>query len=392
MIDALFVYHYLAHYREPVFQELVKGGDGESEEIRFFVAASSHSYIKSIKTINPIADERLKWRWFELKNVWIGSSFLWQKGLLRLLRGGGYSAVIFLGDVHFISTWLAAALCRARGIKVYMWTHGILKDEGSLKWVIRKMFYLMADGLFLYGNRAKSLLQEKGFKPERLHVIYNSLNHFKHTVIFESSILCRESLRRRIGFNRHEKLIVYSGRITADKGIDRVIHLFRNIIEIDNLYRLVIVGDGPALNVVKKLAYDLGIGGNIKFVGESYDEEYVGHILMAADVVFFPGNIGLTAIHALSFGTPVVTHNKFDSHKPEHEAIREGINGSFVSVDSVEEVFSKFEFWVNRKRTDPIGLADACRKPVEMFYNPLYQKQVFVKVIKEDCKCFMPRS
>lgn len=392
MIDALFVYHYLAHYRGPVFLELLEAGNGESDEIRFFIAASSHSNIRSIKTINPIADERLKGRWFELKNVWIGSRFLWQNGLLRLLRDGGYSAVIFLGDAHFISTWIAAALCRARGIKVYMWTHGILKDEGSVKWKIRKVFYLMADGLFLYGNRAKLLLQRKGFKPERLHVIYNSLNYLKHTDFFESNILCRDALRKRVGFSRREKLVVYSGRITADKGVDRAIYLLRDIIEIDNLYRLVIVGDGPALNVVRRLADDLGIGGYIKFLGESYDEEFVGHILMAADIVFCPGNIGLTAIHALSFGTPVVTHNELSSHKPEHEAICEGINGSFVSVESVAEVFSKFEYWINRKRNDPVGLGNACRKPIEAFYNPRYQKQVMVKIIEEDCKCLEPRS
>ena len=42
-----------------------------------------------------------------------------------------------------------------------------------------------------------------------------------------------------------------------------------------------------------------------------------------------PGNVGLTAIHSLSYGTPVLTHNNFNNQMPEVESIQPGFNGYF---------------------------------------------------------------
>ena len=40
-----------------------------------------------------------------------------------------------------------------------------------------------------------------------------------------------------------------------------------------------------------------------------------------SDLTVSPGNIGLTAIHSLSYGTPVCSHSNFNNQMPESEAI-----------------------------------------------------------------------
>ena len=57
-------------------------------------------------------------------------------------------------------------------------------------------------------------------------------------------------------------------------------------------------------------------------------------------------NVGLTAIHSLSFGTPVLTHNNFDNQMPEVQAINEGENGGFFIENDLEDLIKKIEILV----------------------------------------------
>ncbi|MCK7575648.1 MAG: hypothetical protein MZV65_06990 [Chromatiales bacterium] len=80
---------------------------------------------------------------------------LFQPGIIALAFSKRYQCIIFLGSVYHITTWIAAITAKISGKRVLMWTHGYLKEELGLKGYIREIFYRLADGLLLYGNRAK---------------------------------------------------------------------------------------------------------------------------------------------------------------------------------------------------------------------------------------------
>ncbi|MEZ4897633.1 MAG: hypothetical protein R2806_12390 [Saprospiraceae bacterium] len=48
-----------------------------------------------------------------------------------------------------------------------------------------------------------------------------------------------------------------------------------------------------------------------------------------------PGNIGLTGVHSMSFGCPVISHNNFVEQMPEFEIIREGETGYFFQQNNI---------------------------------------------------------
>ena len=105
--------------------------------------------------------------WIPLNNIWLRKNILWQRGLLPFLWRSRPKAVIFLGDSHFVSTWVSALLVRLRGGRVFMWTHGMLRREKGLKRAARLAFYSLAHGLLVYGHRAKNLLREAGYPEQR---------------------------------------------------------------------------------------------------------------------------------------------------------------------------------------------------------------------------------
>ena len=91
----LIVYHYIAAYRQPVFDEIANAKD-------FDITLMSDKISKgSIKTV---PDSFYKnHNFLPLKNLWF-KNFLWQKGLISHIINNKYDSVIFLGDPYFITT------------------------------------------------------------------------------------------------------------------------------------------------------------------------------------------------------------------------------------------------------------------------------------------------
>ncbi len=113
------------------------------------------------------------------------------------------------------------------------------------------------------------------------------------------------------------------------KKLDLLLEAINSINEETPKINLIIIGDGPE----RKDLEIKGISGIenqwLHFTGACYDEEEIGKYLSKSDLCVSPGNVGLTAVHSLSFGTPVCTHDNMSNQMPEAGAIQDGYNGFF---------------------------------------------------------------
>ena len=50
---------------------------------------------------------------------------------------------------------------------------------------------------------------------------------------------------------------------------------------------------------------------------------------LSAKVFVYPGYIGLSIMHAMGYGLPVITHHNMSNQSPEVSALRDGENGMF---------------------------------------------------------------
>ncbi len=124
---------------------------------------------------------------------------------------------------------------------------------------------------------------------------------------------------------KSRKVVLYLGRISFEKKLDVLLHAFR-MIEKKN-FMLVIAGQGPYLENVKKLAGTLGIK-NIRFTGFLSDNE-VAAAYAAADVFASPSDtetFGLTFVEAMDSCLPVVGVSMFGAK----EIIKNGKTGFLV--------------------------------------------------------------
>jgi glycosyltransferase involved in cell wall biosynthesis len=319
-----------------------------------------------------------------VKNLWlIKKVLIWQSGVFGIVLNGNYSAGIFLGDFYCLSTWIVAIFFRMRGIQVVFWGHGIYGNESKLKLSLRKTFYRLANQHLLYERRAKKLMVEQGFKAKNLYVVFNSLDYDRHKVLRKQ--YCNLTKQEVLPFFQDPTLpiLVFIGRLTPIKKLDLLLHAASAINSEKPLVNLIFIGEGLEREKLEELGQK-GIADKwLHFVGACYSEEEIGRYLSVSDLCVSPGNIGLTAIHSLSFGTPVCTHDNLNNQMPEAEAILEGYNGFYFKENDVNDMIDGIKKWLSNN-PDRALVRDHCFAIIDTYYNPEYQLTVFNRVLNNE--------
>lgn len=107
--------------------------------------------------------------------------------------------------------------------------------------------------------------------------------------------------------NPDELRVLYVGRVVATKGLRYVLRALGRLKGRVN-WRLTVVGDGPDMDTVNRIAGEIEAGDRVTFVGRVPHEE-VGQYYAKADVFAFPslkeagGNV---VLEAMSYGVPAI--------------------------------------------------------------------------------------
>lgn len=384
------VYHYLASYRKPIFTELMKS---VSVEFTLYSGLVSEIDIKKIDV--EIANLSLGeggLRWMFLKNNWLfRKKFLWQSGLLKLAFSSSFDSFIFLGSPYHLSTWIASIIAQLRGKDVYYWMHGVYKDEPSkVNWIKLNVFYKLATGFFLYGNRSLSILKRHKVKPDdKIHVIYNSLD-YEESVKMRKVVNEKSVKEYRIKYFNDDSfpVAVFIGRLNNIKKIDMLINAQHILKQKQKgiFFNVLLIGDGEEKDKLIKLSETLGLSENVKFLGAVYDETIISQAVIYADICVVPGAVGLTAIHALSYGTPIISHNNLDLQMPEVESIVQGVTGNLYEYNNLENLAEVIEQWLLIHPLKTPKLMKDCFAVIDEFYNPYYQRKIIESVLENKKK------
>jgi glycosyltransferase involved in cell wall biosynthesis len=309
----------------------------------------------------------------ELKNISLFSSVYWQKGAVTLFTGK-YDKYLLLGEYYCLSTWILLILCFFSKKKTYLWTHGWYGNEGFFKKWIKILFFKLSDGIFLYGDYAKNLMIKQGFDASKLYVIYNSLDYQRQMNIRKK--LKKETVYQD-WFRNPNQNIIFIGRLTSGKKLSMLLDLLSHLKRKNINLNLIFIGDGEAKEELQLLSRDKE---NIWFYGACYEEEKIAQLIYNADVCISPGNVGLTAMHSLVYGTPVITHNSFKNQMPEFEAIIKGHTGDFFQYNNIDSLVETTINWLACSKNNRENIRTACFDIIDKKYNPYYQLNIFNEI------------
>ncbi len=371
----------IPHYRRHLYETL-----GADPRFRFLVLADPAADAPYLSLSEAPSRCEFKTATQYLIRLPFGRSLSWQPAAVRAVVRYRPDVVIAQGSPYELTAWALAVVGRMLGIPVLLWTHGLQGDESGVKWMVRVWLYRLSRGLLLYGDHAKQLLIFKGIAADRLHVIYNSLDDAEQSAVSEriTPADCNQ-FRCSLGIKAGERLICFTGRLQPVKRLPWFLHALHLVAQQGRKVHLVLVGDGSERPVLESLAQELRLTAFVHFLGPTYDESRLGLVLTASDLAVVPSGAGLSVMHALGYGTPVLLHDKVEEHFPEWEAVKEAETGWFYRYDDLSDCTEKIIDALFPSPRKP-AMAAACRSMINSRYNTTTHASLFINATAKHCR------
>ncbi len=129
-----------------------------------------------------------------------------------------------------------------------------------------------------------------------------------------------------------EKLLIHVSNFRPVKNAPQVVEIFHRLSAEQQPVKLILVGDGPDRSAAERMARDLGVYDDVRFLGK---QEPIEEILSISDVFLMPSGsetFGLAALEAMACGVPVVASDV--GGLPE--LIENGDNGFLCPLDDLD--------------------------------------------------------
>ncbi len=178
-----------------------------------------------------------------------------------------------------------------------------------------------------------------GVSGDKVKIIYNGVD-------FKSADISQEEAKKKIGI--YGDIILSAGRLVPWKGFRMLIKIMPRLSEISQLFRLVIVGDGPDKKMLGSMVKNLGLERKVYLVGRKSQEELATYLAAADMFVLNTGYEGFShqILEAMTAGVPVIT-TAVGGNK---EIIRQGENGFMVKYqDEFNLIEAVKSLWQNQE-------------------------------------------
>lgn len=362
------IFNYAPHYRFPIYKLMDKELDCD-----FYFGHTVNSPIKKLD-YNRLTNYKK-----EVRNHWIfNTTFIWQFKVWPLVFKR-YKYYILTGEPSILSNWLIMILGRLLGKKVLVWSHGMKGDPKKKADWFELYFYKLTSKILLYGNHSRNVMLRRGFSKDKLVCIYNSLDHDKQIKI-RSNLTYTDIYKNH--FKNDSPTLLFIGRIQESKKLDLLIEALTILNNEGVECNLVFVGRDLGDNNVKEMVLNKNLSDKVLFYGPCYDEDKLGELIYNATVCVSPGSVGLTAIHSLAYGTPVISHDNFYEQAPEHEVITKGKTGDFYKYGDIDHLCETLKKWLRIDGKLREDIRKNCYDIIDRKWNPKFQLKILDEVTK----------
>lgn len=191
----------------------------------------------------------------------------------------------------------------------------------------------------------------------------------------------RRDVRKELGIDSNEKVILTLSRVAAEKKIDQILDVLPTVLESEPNVKFVIAGDGPDVQPLKDQVARLSLEDYVIFAG-SVEHSDVGNYYRMADLFVSASDTetqGLTYIEALAAGTKCVVYS---TDYTEHVFDNKELGSTFTTKNEMtNEIIdylkaNQFTIPKNLKEKKLIDVsADTFAHKIEDFYQEAIQNK-----------------
>ena len=260
----------------------------------------------------------------------------WQRGLsLRGLARG--DVIVICGDVHQLSSLWIAAQARGRGIRVVWWGHHLSVGSRTCAVQIRLLLTrLLSDVVLCYTKQGVDWFAARGWKAP----VFATGNTMDMAAVKQA--IAAWSAERLLAFQRkhglvNQEAIIFCSVLRRKTHLDLLLKVMSTAEMKRRNTLLVVIGDGECRMAWERLSCDLGVSGRVIWAGALRDQMKIAPWFLSAKAYVYPGAVGLSLIHAFSYGLPVICHGNGRQHGPEFEAMADGLTGYVFKENDISD-------------------------------------------------------
>lgn len=250
------------------------------------------------------------------------------------------------------STFRIAKYIRNRCEKTPVWIHtfhtdykyyiGFLQKSSLVRdkmvpWYLNRCF-VMSDALIVPTNKIYTYVSSEGFEEHiNKNIIPTGIDFSELKQSYEAN---KAQTKKELGIPEDAKVLIFLGRISAEKNLDELIECFTEYRKTNNNVYLLTVGDGPYKETLIKKVNKLGIADRV-IIHPGVKHTDIRKYYDIADVFASASESetqGLTFYEALFCNLPVLAKDK----ECLEGAVNEGENGAFfTNADTFADALNK---------------------------------------------------
>jgi glycosyltransferase involved in cell wall biosynthesis len=312
MTKIIFVQPSIPHYRIDFFRRL----ECKFEEgIRVIAGKGEADYLLSqeLKSVTLV----------DLYNFF-GCAISWQTQIISFPLKKN-DVLILPSNPRNLSCMLLALIARIKGARQIWWGHFRSSSTQERRLYLRVILMrLLADIVLFYTQKeVDEFIEEYPSWVSRNDVfaLGNGLDLAK--IRF---------LRKSYESSKREASLLFIGRLTKKANLELY---FASLHFVEVGVTTHVVGYGELYHELREIAEAIPAQHRTIWHGEVRDEKKIASFANICLGSIYPGEVGLSLIHAMSYGLPVIVHHNSRRHMPEFAAFEDGVTGlSFAYLDA----------------------------------------------------------
>ncbi len=234
--------------------------------------------------------------------------------------------VIHAHDWMTFPTGVAVAMTTGKPLVVHVHSTEFDRCGDSLNqriFQIERRGMRAADAVIAVSQLTKNIIVKRyGIAPANVHVVYNATHSTGPTPDLKIPPISRD-----------EKIVLFLGRVTAQKGPDYFLRAAQRVLESEPNVRFIVAGSGDMIRHTIARATELGIGDKVVFTGFLQGDD-VERAFRMADLYVMPSvsePFGIAALEALSYDVPVLVSKQSGAA----EVLKHAIKVDFWNVEKM---------------------------------------------------------
>jgi len=338
-----------AQYNKTLFEQI-----GQNENFNLFLIAGNTDQNEDVKILDELSNARL----IKVKNHYWRIPYLWyQKEIGNILSEIKPDLIIIQPTPRMVSNFVTFRWAKINNVPVIGWgmgkMPGLSENKAAIHNFLVKKILQNLDAMICYSTASAEYYYILSDRKVQTYVATNVTDD--RDTQKQIAEITREydlqNLRKELNIPVNLPVIIFLGRLTAQKRVDDLILAFSKLQE---RAFLLIVGDGAYRETLEKISLSIK---NIIFTGHQVGKN-LAKFLLISDIFILPSLGGLAIHQAMSFGLPVIAS---EGDGTEKDLITDGYNGFLFEKNNFYQMKEKLEF-----------LIDNPEKRKEMGANSLY--------------------